>query len=129
VTFWSAWATLKVPSISAEVGELAREALRPGCRGGRPEDGTDEEGQPKMPKEEEDRPELEGARSHAAATTHRNLERLGFVPRQQFVVSTPLIQKRRRRWCWGGGLRREESPELAGIDRQPKRRQRGSEVW
>jgi hypothetical protein len=50
--------------------------------------------------------------SHAAAPTSRNLARLGFVPGQRFAGSTPWIGMRRGR---GGGLRREESPEPAGI--------------
>jgi hypothetical protein len=66
--------------------------------------------------------------SQAAALTSRNLARLGlgFVPGQRYVGSTLWIRKRRMRGGRGGGLRREESPEPAGIDRRRRRRQRES---
>jgi hypothetical protein len=54
--------------------------------------------------------------------------RLGFVPGQGFDGTAPWIRKRRMREGRGGGLRREESPEPAGIDRQRRLPQRRL-VW
>jgi hypothetical protein len=53
--------------------------------------------------------------------------RLGFVPGQGFDGTAPWIRKRRMWEGRGGGLRRQESPEPAGIDRQ--RRLRQGLVW
>jgi hypothetical protein len=110
-TATSAQATLKLPSVSTDAGELARAALRSGsrgCRGRWPAEDGEGGGWSAGP-----------GGSQAAALTSRNLARLGlgFVPGQRYIGSTPWIRKRRMREGLGGGLRREESLEPAEINR------------
>jgi hypothetical protein len=53
-------------------------------------------------------------RRPAAEGKRRDLGQLGFVVGQRFSGSTAWNRKRMGSWCWGGGRRRESSPEPVG---------------